>query len=422
MTKKRKKNKNKSLLLILVLLILICLFIYKYHITKKESNKSNSTKELVMALYEGKNISELEEFAKSNNLLLDKDYKYSNNIEENIIISQNIKEGTKLTNNSTIKVVISKGQIPVETLKENKVNELGNVPIMMYHGIHNIKSSETGNTGGNVDKDGYNRTSEAFRQDLEFYYKNNYRMIRLTDYVDGNIDVELGRSPIILTFDDGKENNFKVLEEKNGELVIDPNCAVGILEEFKKKYPDFNVTATFFVNASIFQQEEYNEKILKWLVTNGYDVGNHTMTHPDFTKIDTSTTQQEVGGVYKILDSIIPKKYVNIIAMPFGSPYKSTHPNFKYMVEANYEGKVYKTKSLLRVGWEGEESPFSKNFDPLFLKRIRAYDNNGVDFDIEMNFKILNNTRYISDGDANTVVVPEKYKDNLNTTKQVRTY
>ena len=49
----------------------------------------------------------------------------------------------------------------------------------------------------------------------------------------------------------------------DGELEIDPNCAVGVLEEFKKKYPDYNVTATFFVNGGIFEQEEYNEKILK---------------------------------------------------------------------------------------------------------------------------------------------------------------
>ena len=76
-----------------------------------------------------------------------------------------------------------------ESKKENKlskedytkyvVDELGNVPVMMYHGIHNIPSNETGYVGGNVDVDGYQRTAEAFRQDLQFYYDNGYRMIRL---------------------------------------------------------------------------------------------------------------------------------------------------------------------------------------------------------------------------------------------------
>ena len=79
---------------------------------------------------------------------------------------------------------------------------------MMYHGI--IDTEDNKYTGGNVDKNGYKRTAKAFREDLEFYYKNGYRMIRLTDFVDENIDVELGKSPIILTFDDGLSNNIKV--------------------------------------------------------------------------------------------------------------------------------------------------------------------------------------------------------------------
>ena len=420
--KKRKLNKQRIALLLLVIILLIgipsCLFLLNNNKNKPLQPK---TKEINMQSFKEKNIQELEKFAKENNLILEKEYEYSS-LELDTIISQSIQEGTHLKKGDTIKVIISKGEVPVSVYEENKVNELGSVPIMMYHGIHDMKDSETKYTGGNVDKDGYNRTAESFRKDLEFYYQNNYRMIRLTDYIDGVIDVPLGKSPIIITFDDGKENNFKVLGEKNGELEIDPNCAVGILEEFKSKYKDYNVTATFFVNSGIFQQEEYNEKILKWLVNHGYDIGNHTMTHPDFTKISGERTQQEVGGIYKILDSIIPEKYVNIIAMPFGSPYKKSHPNFNIMLKTTYEGKTYETKSMLRVGWEGETSPFDKEFDKTFLKRIRAYDNNGKEFDISMNFKILENTRYISDGDKDTVVVLAKDKDRVNTSKLVRTY
>ena len=418
MKSKKKVRYSRIVLLVLIVLIIggigIC-----YFNNKREGNVNNDIK---MLSFVDKSIDDLDKFAKDNNINVKKEYDYSYDVKDGNIISQDIKEGTILKENDTIKVVISKGEMPVSVYSENKVDELGNVPIMMYHGIHDMSNKDTNYTGGNVDKDGYNRTAEAFRNDLEFYYKNGYRMIRLNDYIDGNIDVELGKSPIILTFDDGKENNFKVLGEKNGELEIDPNCAVGILEEFKKKYPDYNVTATFFVNSDIFQQEEYNEKILKWLVNNGYDVGNHTMTHPDFTKIDANRTLREVGGIYKILDSIIPSKYVPIIAMPFGSPYKKTHPNFSVMLKGSYDGINYETKSMLRVGWEGEVSPFDKEFDPTFLKRIRAYDNNGVDFDIQMNFNILKNTRYISDGDNDTVVVPSSKKDNLNTNKRIRSY
>ena len=312
-----------------------------------------------------------------------------------------------------------------EDYKNNNVDELGEVPIMMYHGIHNKKSSETNYTGGNVDRDGYQRTSEAFANDLEFYYHSGYRMIRLTDYIDGNIDVELGKSPIILTFDDGLENAIKVIGlDSKGNIIIDPNSAVGILEDFKKKYPDYNVTATFFVNGGIFQQEEYNEKILKWLIDNGYDIGNHTYTHVNFSQVDSNKSIEEVGKLYELLDKIIPGKYVNIVALPFGSPYKLDHENMQYIFNTNYNGKEYITKSTLRVGWKSESSPFSQEFNPKFLKRIRAYDNDGKEFDIEMNFKLLENNRYISDGNKDTIVVSKAEEHLINQTyeKKIITY
>lgn len=413
------KKKYINIVLLIILLSLLLIFFFPIENRKKEVVKE---KEIVMNNYVGENYEEVKKWATENKINIEEEYIYSSEYQENIIISQSIKENSKLKKNDTIKFTISKGEVPISIYKDNKVNELGNVPIMMYHGIHNMNNSDTKYTGGNVDKDGYNRTTESFRNDLEFYYKNNYRMIRLEDYINGIINVELGKSPIIITFDDGKENNFKVLGKKDGKLEIDPNCAVGILEDFKHKYPDFNVTATFFINGDLFQQEEYNEDILHWLVDNGYDVGNHTLTHPDFTKISAESTQKEVGEMYKRLNNILKDKYVHIIAMPFGSPYKKSHPNFNLMLKGTYEGLNYETESMLRVGWEAELSPFNKDFDKTFLKRIRAYDNNGIECDIEMNFNILKNNRYISDGDPNLVVVKEQDKNNVNTDKKVRTY
>lgn len=314
----------------------------------------------------------------------------------------------------------------VEDYEKYNVNELGQVPVMMYHGIDaSIKNSETGYTGGNIDIDGYQRTAEAFRKDLEMYYEKGYRMIRLTDYVDGNIDVEAGKSPLVLTFDDGISNNcFVTGEDKDGNIIIDPDSAVGILESFKEKYPDYNVIATFFVNGGLFSQPDYNEKILNWLVDHGYDVGNHTYTHCDFTEVDPSTSNDEVGLVYSLLDEIIPGKYVNIVALPFGSPYDFEHENMPSILKCSYDGKIYETKCTLQVGWEQEVSPFDENFNPQFVKRIRAYDNGGTNFDIEFAFNQLEDTRYISDGNKNTIVISETYKSTLGKTegKEVITY
>jgi len=195
------------------------------------------------------------------------------------------------------------------------------------------------------------------------------------------------------------------------------------LEEFKSKYPDYNVTATFFLMSGLFGQAEYNEEILNWLVDNGYDIGNHTKNHVNFSTASATTSQEEVGYMYEKLEQIIPGKYVNIIALPYGSPGVKSHNNFKYVLNGSYNGKEYKTISALRVGWMSEVSPFSKNFDKTFLKRIRAYDNNGKEFDIKASFEALKSSKYISDGDKDTIVIPNEKKDNLmETEKKVVTY
>lgn len=356
-------------------------------------------------------------YAKDNNLKLTIKDIYSNDKKDSFV-NQSIKVGTIIKENDELIVSYSLGRLEDIDYQKYNVNELGRVPIMMYHGIQDLNNDDTKYIGGNIDSDGYQRTREAFINDLEFYYNSSYRMIRLADYIDGKIDVEIGKSPIVLTFDDGLANNIKVLGlDSNGEIIIDPNSAVGILESFKKKYPDYNVTATFFINASLFNQDEYNEKILNWLIEHGYDIGNHTYSHVNFKSINTYETEQEVGSMYQILDKYIKDKYVNIVALPFGSPGSNTHANFSHILSGSYNDKSYKTDACLRVGWEADYSPFSKNFDKQFIKRIRAYDNNGVDFDIEYNFNILDNNRYISDGNVDNIVIKEedlKYLDDNN--------
>ena len=415
--KKTKIRLRYDRLVILLVVLLVIIFGIKFVFFRdRKSYMSNVI---------GLSINSVEENLKKYNMDIDITYKYDDKIPKNKIISQSVAEGEEIIENMKLSLVVSKGKIDLEKLKEDKINELGKVPIMMYHGIINKKDNETDYTGGNVDKDGYNRTVESFKRDLEFYYEKGYRMIKLSDYINGNIDVKYGYSPIIITFDDGNPNNMKVLgKDDNGELIIDENSAVGVLESFKKKYPDYNVTATFFVNDYLFQQSKYNEEILKWLVNHGYTIGNHTKGHANFSKIDTNKTQEVVGYVYQELESILGDNYLHIVALPFGSPYNKTHENYPYILKGSYNGKDYETEAALRVGWEPDLSPYDKDFDKTFLKRCRAYDNNGKEFDIEMVYKILENKRYISDGNSDTIVVASDKKDLVNNiyNKEIITY
>ena len=411
----RKKRKGRSIILIILIVLGILLIgsgVY-YFATNKDNGITNKINKDVMIKLN--TLEEVKKFAKDKNIEANITYEYSDTIEKYKVISQSIKEGESIKGITSFDVIISNGKLDKEKLASDGINELGKIPIMMYHGIREKTSSSTGTVGGNVDKDGYNRTPEAFREDLEFYYEKGYRMIRLEDYIKGKINTEYGKSPIVITFDDGNEDNIKVTGlDDNGNIIIDKNSAVGVLEEFKKKHPDVPVTATFFVNGGIFNQPEYNEKILKWLVDNGYDVGNHTQTHLDIKKSSGDRVQKEIAYVYDELEKIIPGKYVKIIALPFGSPYVKTNENFKYVLSTNYDGKTYDTEAALRVGWEPEVSPYDKDFDPTFLKRCRAYDNNGKEFDIDMVFTNLENNRYVSDGNSDTIIAKSDKESSIN--------
>lgn len=421
MPKKKRKSKKTGLVVGALILILIVIFILVYFVVYG-SQPLESKEELMPKLND---ITEVNNITTKYELKTNITYEYNDEIEKDKVISQSIKEGSEIKKESNLDVVISLGKLDKEKLASDNINELGKVPIMMYHGIREKTSSSTGTIGGNVDKDGYNRTPEAFREDLEFYYEKGYRMVRLEDYINGNINTEYGKSPIVLTFDDGNEDNIKVTGlDENGNIVIDKDSAIGILEEFKEKHPDAPVTATFFVNGGIFNQEEYNEKIVNWMVDNGYDIGNHTENHLDIKKSTADQVQKEIVYVYDKLEQLIPNKYVKIIALPFGSPYSKEHENYKYVLSSTYNNKTYETESALRVGWEPEVSPYDKTFDKTYLKRCRAYDNNGKEFDIEMVFNMLEKNRYISDGNNKTTIVKDSDKENLkdNQDKEIITY
>lgn len=417
------KNKSKKIIkiVIVILLVLVGILLINLVIHVNRDNKKHTMVSLIE-----RDIDSVMESLKENKLDIDIKYEFNDKISKNRVISQSIPYKQKIKENDKLILVVSLGKLDKDKMAEDKINELGKVPVMMYHGIKNVPKEELKYVGGNIDRDGYARTSEAFRNDLELYYKLGYRMIKISDYIDGKIDVPYGKSPIVLTFDDGNANNIKVTGlDESGNIIIDNDSAVGILEEFKKKYPDYNVTASFYITNNLFNQPEYNEKIIKWLIENGYEVGNHTKGHNNLTKIDETETEEVIGYMYDKLDTIIGDKYLKVVALPFGSPYKKEHPNYSHVIKGTYNEKEYQTKGALRVGWEPDLSPFNKEFDPTFIKRCRAYDDNGKEFDIDMVFnQILNKRRYISDGNINTIVTSKSNEELIdkNTDKEVIIY
>ena len=115
------------------------------------------------------------------------------------------------------------------SLKEDvyKYNEKGKIIIAMYHKFADVETDE------------YSRSFENFEKDLEYMYELGYRTISLTDYLENNIKVPIGCTPIILTFDDGTKGQFNLIKDSGDKLIANPKSAVGIMEKFYKAHPDF---------------------------------------------------------------------------------------------------------------------------------------------------------------------------------------
>jgi len=294
---------------------------------------------------------------------------------------------------------------PKEDLKKIKANENGQVMILMYHGIGD-KEAE------------WMRTPDNFRKDLKALYDKGYRLISLKDYIENNIKVEAGYSPLVFTFDDGAKNNFNIIEE-NGEKKIDPNCAVGILEEFKKEYPDFGYGGSFFVYYPIpFRQKELIKEKYEFLIKNGYDIGNHAYTHENLGKLTIEDVQKALAKNVKFTQEYLQGYDVYALALPLGIGPKGD--NYKYAVQGEYDGVKYNHKAVLKVGSNPAPSPVSVKFDPLRLPRVRASEMNtdGVGlYDWLQYFEKKPEKRYISDGNPDTVAIPESEEENVDKSK-----
>lgn len=308
--------------------------------------------------------------------------------------------------------VVSAIGISEGELNRLKVNELGAVMILEYHRI-----AEEGR---------WSRTPENFRADLEYLYEQGYRCIGLDDLVNNNIAVEPGCTPVVLTFDDADPSQFRYIEQ-NGDLVIDPRCAVGVMEEFDREHPDFNVTATFYVLPGLFGQEQYAEKKLTWLVENGYDIGNHTVNHPSLGELDDNAALKELAGNIKMVQEYLPGYQQTSIALPNGSEPK----NPAILTYGEYDGVEVRFQASLLVGANPAPSPVDRSFDPLRLPRVQALDpsldtgDSGIYAWIQY-FMENPERRYRSDGNPATVTVPKHMIDRVDMgklgDKELRTY
>lgn len=302
-----------------------------------------------------------------------------------------------------------KGQPELQIDPEKiKPNEAGKIMVVMFH---NFVETFTATKYGNGE---YTMTFQAFEELLYKLYDKGYRLISLKDYLENNISIPAGYIPMVFTFDDGTSGQFNLVEE-DGVLKANRKSAVGIMEEFCSKYPDFGLKGTFFVNLglSVFSGKGTLPERLKYLIDKGFEIGNHTLSHVDLTTIKSiEKIRQEVGGNQKKMYELVPGYKMFAFSLPYGAL-----PNdlMEYVISGEYEGEKYENLAIMEVGWDPALSPVNKNFNPYSIHRIRAPGINPVKFDL--NWWLENLSRedeFISDGNPDTITVPGSKAENID--------
>lgn len=224
------------------------------------------------------------------------------------------------------------------------------------------------------EKDEWTRSYDNFYRDLKYLYEHGYRTISLSDYIKNEIKVPVGCTPIILTFDDGTKGQFNLIEDDFGNLVANPKSAVGVMEKFYEEYPEFGLNGTFYINKTgFFGSVGTRKEKLEYLIQKGFEIGNHTSTHVNFSKVTSSEEIiKEVGALSKEVYELTGYK-INSLALPFGSMSKTYEEN---IIKGVYEGSEYENNALLLVGANPALSPNHEDLKLSRLPRVRARGGN----------------------------------------------
>ncbi len=267
-------------------------------------------------------------------------------------------------------------------------NELGAVPVLMYH---QILARPRGV---------YDQTPAQFTAELTQLYRRGFRTVTAADLVTGRIDLPAGRSPMVLTFDDSTVSQYAELADGS----VDPRSAVGILQTVARRFGEQRPVATFYVNAQPFAGKD---RYLASLAQLGMELGDHTASHANLRDLDATGVQRELAAGRELILRAVPGASVTTMALPFGA-----HPRNGVLA---HTGRGYDLKGVLLVGSNPAKSPYSRGFDAFAVPRIRSGLRTGDQaFTSTYWLPRLTSTRFISDGDPATVSFPRALAPRLD--------
>lgn len=186
------------------------------------------------------------------------------------------------------------------------------IPVLMYHSIGIM----------------YDRSicvsEKLFEEQMEWLHENNYHTVNSDELYEAlSGKTALPDNPILITFDDGFGDNYKV--------------AWPILKHY-----GFN--ATFFIVTSQVNPYNIDWNQLKELVEQGNSIGSHSVNHYDLATLNTKQQEKELRKSKEVLEEKLDTS-IKAFCFPYGSYNKTTIallPKSGYLLSFTVRsGKVY---------------------------------------------------------------------------------
>ncbi|MFI6319087.1 polysaccharide deacetylase family protein [Nonomuraea sp. NPDC050556] len=286
-----------------------------------------------------------------------------------------------------------------EFAKQVKANELGKVPVLMYHRILKKRLASI------------DRTPSQLRKELEQLAKQGYVPITAREFATGDIRVPAGKFPVVLTFDDGHQSHFAL----DADGMPKKDTAVDLIYRVAREYPTFRPVATFWINKRPFGLDDRDEQVkaVQWLTQHGFEVANHTWSHPDLRTLSKKKVREQLVRLERLLKKlgVGPAK---TMALPFGSMPRSK----KLARTGSWDGTSYDFGGVFLAGAEPSLSPYAKKFDRGAIQRIQSNGKKGEcrKWCSEYWLGWLNKhpgERYVSDGDPLRISIPQALRGNI---------
>ena len=203
---------------------------------------------------------------------------YTNLKKENKVSETNIQEIEWIAKNNRI--------------NHSKILPIKNIPVLCYHAIRKISKTDS------PKKKTYSVTPEAFALQMKALAENGYKTISPDQlYEHWTNNKPLPEKPIIITFDDGRKEQFTI--------------GATIMEHYHFK-------GVFFIMTIAIGKKNYMTKEdIKTLSLKGHTIGVHSWDHQKITQYKKEDWILQLDKPKKQLENIIEKP-IDYFAYPFG--------------------------------------------------------------------------------------------------------